>query len=267
MEYTLADCVSRINQILNYPAISYEDVSAFFDQAIAELNTSLHIAIPYVSQMMLDEKNAVANNKELVLFSTTPPAPNNFPTSATTEDGASNLYYYDANNSCFMLYLPASGTYERRDVLFGVKYDASSPAGQYYKAILVPTVSDYSPVWTLYKQTPNSLKLNKYLTSDWITLFLIPYVCFKFAVRNGDDGALYSDEFTQGFQQLQNAYDIPSRVSLKQVAGVPAYTEVVKNNLANLDITVPTMAITEDMLTPRSVIGIYDGFYDKGGWD
>ena len=53
---TLSDCINRINQVLNYPSVGYVDIRHFFDQAIAELNTTFRIGLPLVSQMVEERK-------------------------------------------------------------------------------------------------------------------------------------------------------------------------------------------------------------------
>ena len=48
----LTESINNINMALNYPALAYEDISIYFDMAIAELNTTLHTCIPTVSEMV-----------------------------------------------------------------------------------------------------------------------------------------------------------------------------------------------------------------------
>ena len=69
MEFTLSNCIDRINQILNYPSLTYDDVSAFFDQAIAELNTNLHIGLRSISECItLNNEDVLSTRPNVVVF-------------------------------------------------------------------------------------------------------------------------------------------------------------------------------------------------------
>jgi hypothetical protein len=109
--------------------------------------------------------------------------------------------------------------------------------------------------------------LCEYMPLDWWILFVIPYVCFKFAVRNGDDGALYSTEFSEGLQQLQTCYDVPNFVVLSEVAGDPVYTEIVQANLDTLSVKIPTKAIKNSMRIGNAIAPVFGNLYDVGGWN
>ena len=87
----------------------------------------------------------------------------------------------------------------------------------------------------------------------------------KYSVRDGDTGLLFSEEFSQGFQQLQNSFSIPSTVILNDVVGEAAYTNLIKNNLESLDKSVTTRAILEKYKIQRHLNAIYDDFYNHGG--
>ena len=175
MIFTLDNCMSRINQVLNYPMLEYTDIQHYFDQAISELNTTLRVGIK--------------------------------PLSAIVQEHAHN------------------------------------------------SIEDYS-----------SVNLTDYFPIDVINLYLIPYVCFKFTVRNGGDGSIFVDEFTQGFQQIQTSYDIPNFVVLSEQAGKLAYAADVEENLSNLNIKIPTRAIYDSMKIGDSFMPTYGGMYDNGGW-
>ena len=110
------------------------------------------------------------------------------------------------------------------------------------------------------------LNLLDYLPFDWITLYLIPYVCFKHSVRDGSSGSHFLEDMQQGYQQLQKSYDIPCSVTLTQQAGKVAYTADVEENLPNLNISIPTRAIYDDMKIDRVVASQFTGLYDNGGW-
>ena len=254
MKYTLSDCISTINQILNYPSIAYEDVSVFLDQAIAELNTTLHIQIKPISYLRKYYTNTVKLEPIVLL--------NNMPTSSDlipTTETVNGKYYYDGTE----YKVKTVSGWKGYDKLYGVYHDPFL-GSKYFKAVkLTPT----DILWGQVDVTnPNNYDLTEILPVDWITLYLIPYVCFKQSVRDGSNGTLYSEEFTQGFQQLQNSYDVPSNVTLSTVVHLPAYKEDVLDNLANLGISISTRAITQNMLHDRVVKPEYGTVYDRGGW-
>lgn len=264
MNFTISDCVSRINQALNYPSISYEDVSHFFDQAISELNTSLRISLPTITEMRLEHTFKVSERPNTVILKTDPNADidvvNTEPTSAI--EGKNIVYYVNEKYSKFSwgFYIWNGTAWD-----FHKRAYAVTPGGSCaYEAIPVDTYA----VWReIPYETVSEFSLTEYLPTDWIILFLIPYVCFKFAVRNGDNGALFSDEFTQGFQQLQTSYNVPNTVVLSTVAHKEAYRKIVKDNLSNLNIKVPTRAVFDSMKIPNGVRVVHgEGFFDSGGW-
>ena len=266
MKFTISDCISRINQALNYPALSYEDVSHYFDQAIAELNTSLRIALPTVTEMRSENTFKITNLPNAVILSSTEPRyqiyavdvdPNT--TAPTTERNV--VYYRGGAAYGRKFYILKDTTWEPFDSVYGII--PGDTVGY------VGTPIDYS--YAVWSKTPldtvADFSLTDYLPTDWIILFLIPYVCFKFAVRSGDDGAIFRDEFTQGFQQLQTSYGVPNKVALNTVAHLSAYKELVNKNIANLLTTVPTRAITESMRITNGVRPQYgDMLFDSGGW-
>lgn len=279
MKFTISDCMSRINQALNYPALSYEDVSHFFDQAISELNTILRISLPSVTEMRVENTFKVTDSPYCVALTTSPTTSQNIPITKTNPSGepskiydlldneitAEVAYYRDsetyANNT---LCVKKSEVWEPVEKVYG--FFAESPASsQVYAAVVV----GYS--YAYWVETPNEsvakFSLTDYLPVDWLILFVIPYVCFKFAVRNGDSGALFSDEFTQGLQQLQTAYNVPNFVTLNTVAHLSAYRDLVKANLNDLRKQVGTRAITESMKVPNGIGKTYFSVLDSGGWD
>ena len=258
MKFTLSECVDRINQTLNFPSVAYEDISLFFDQAIAELNTTLHIQIRPISELV---KNYTNNVKfpNLVLLKTDPAL--NSGAIPVDPDNVDDLtYYYDSSSKTYAV--KEQGVWRHYTELYGVRHTVTEST--FYKAV---AYSVSTVVWTIYEgHSAINYDLTEVLPRDWITLYLIPYVCFKYAVRDGDNGTLYADEFAQGFQQLQNAYDVPSTVKLTDVIGIPAYLEDIKDNLGNLNITIPTRAILDSMLHSRVARATYGGMYDNGGW-
>ena len=273
MNFTISDCMSRINQALNYPSISYEDVSHFFDQAISELNTILHTAIPTVTEMRIEHTFKVNESPNAVAMSSVP----SYVPKAYVYDGSDmhnnvggdgdidptehTIVYLIQGDFGFehSLYIYKNNSWTKTDKAYlivtgGTAYEAIviSNTDATYVEIPINTVTDFS--------------LTEYLPVDWLILFLIPYVCFKFSVRNGDNGALFSDEFTQGLQQLQTSYSVPSSVQLKGVAHLTTYKSDVSANLHNLSKKVPTKVITTDMRIPSGVHPVYGNIYDHGGW-
>ena len=264
MKFTISDCMSRINQALNYPAISYEDVSHFFDQAITELNTSLRISLPTVTEMRFENIFKVSEAPNVVALTKSPTAKievvDTVPEGAPSSTGNTIVYYYNASyrfDSSFYIY--KNNTWTAFKKAYGIfRGDAfeffdlygEAPA---YKKVPLEFVSEFS--------------LTEYLPVDWIILFLIPYVCFKFSVRNGDSGGVFNDEFTQGFQQLQTSYNVPNSVVLSTVAHKPAYKSLVESSLHDLTRTVQTRAIFDDMKVPNGIHTIHGaGVFDLGGW-
>lgn len=267
MKFTISDCISRINQALNYPAISYEDVSHFFDQAISELNTSLRVALPTVTEMRLEHTFKISNSPTTVVLTTSPngtpiQSVSTVPTEAPTA-GQSPVVYYVGGTSRLdrTFYIWKDSKWTSSDKVYGI-FSGDNTA---YELIAV----DYSyAVWhNIPFEKLAEFSLTEYLPVDWIILFLIPYVCFKFAVRNGDNGALFSDEFTQGFQQLQTSYNVPNNVPLNTVAHLPAYKNIIIENVNDLSKIVSTRAITENMRIRNGVRAVYGAnIFDSGGW-
>ena len=266
MQFTITDCISRINQALNYPALAYEDVYHFFDQAIAELNTSLRIGLPLVTEMRNEHTFQISDSSNCIYIPdgtvpTSATVVTSKPISAPEEGKLPVVFYVDSTkalNSTFYIY--RNGEWHSADVVYGIKPDRS--------AFQLIRIGNTAAAWV---QVPyNHLKdfsLTEYLPTDWIVLFIIPYVCFKFSVRNGDNGALFSDEFTQGFQQLQTSYSVPNTVELATVAHLPAYSNIVKENLNDLRKNVTTRAITEDMRVRNGIQKVNGvSVYDHGGW-
>jgi hypothetical protein len=122
-------------------------------------------------------------------------------------------------------------------------------------------------IWTpVVENRLNDFDLAMYLPTDWIVLFLIPYVCFKTAVRDGSSGSLYNEEYVQGFQQLQTSYNVPNFVELSKVAHLPAYTAMVKANLNNLNKRIPTRAVYDSMKIGNAIFPEYEYTTTRGGW-
>lgn len=262
--FTLYDCITRINQILNYPSVTYMDISHFFDQAISELNTSFRIQLPLVSQMLDENCINFTELPELVLFDHEPYGDvDKIPTSKPEEITDRSKVYYNIVDQKLYKYDLKDEAWKAYDKLYGIY--VSPEYGRKVFCTVVYYGSNTVHWVQMDGQRAVDFDLTDYMPEDWIILFLIPYVCFKTSVRDGTSGALYNDEFTQGFQQLQTSYNVPNRVQLNTVAHLPAYRKLVEANISNLNRTVPTRAITTSMLVGNAVLPEYSDFM-KGGW-
>lgn len=257
--FTLTNTINHINQALNYPSASFSDLKLFIDQAISELNSTLHISIRSIDEIVDDNRQNINKMDNLVLLESEPNNTTTILVSDTEPDTVA--YYYNSSIGKYGKKLNDIWTYH--DILYGM-FNNFTETPKTYKAT---KMSSDIVVWILdIHEDPLDVDLENYLPKDWILLFLIPYVCFKYSVRDGDSGALFSEEFSQGFQQLNNNYNIPAQVYLLKYAGKAAYTKEVLQNIDNLKIYVPTRAIFEDMKIPREIIATYESFYDKGGF-
>lgn len=262
MVMTLNDCMERINQTLNYPAVEYPDVSHYFDQAISELNSTLRIGIKPISHILktgsfdvYTTPNAIAISESEVI------AP--IPVLEKAPDDIS--CYFDS--TCDKFGIKKSGSFEYYDTVYGYVPTSATISSNVYKAVYY---SKDSVFWSVYNADPNAtLNLIDWLPFDVLILFIIPYVCNKFSIRDGGNGAIFREEFVQGFQQIQTSYDIPNTVYLPSVAGRKAYTEDIEACFAaNKDINmyVPTRAIYDNMKIGNAVHPTYGEFYEGGGW-
>jgi hypothetical protein len=265
VKFTLTDCMARINQALNYPSISYEDVSHFFDQAIAELNSSLRIGVPTVTEMRFENTLKVTDHPNTVICPTL--SDDNIlvvtqnPT-VVAPSGLDNVVYYASKDVPILqrsLYIKKDGAWKAVESAYAVS------AGVAYEAVTVAST------YALWREVPvqNVLEFDllEYLPMDWWILFVIPYVCFKATLRDGGNGALFSDEFTQGFQQIQTSYGVPNTVVLSTVAHKPAYRDIVMSSLHNLDRRVTTRAVFDSMRLTDGVGKVYgENLFDNGGW-
>lgn len=245
----LTDCIQFINQALNYPAITYEDLSVYFDMAIAELNTTLHTDIPVVSEMIKEFRHLLSKRKNMVKI-TDPNA-----TIPTTSGEGVTFYYDEATNK----YVTPLGSFDK---LYAVCNNSGKLS--YYETIKFPGIAPQFIVCEDYSY--NEADLGIYLTSDWVLLWLVPYVCFKYTVRDGGTASTFAEELTQGFQQLQDTYDVPGTVLLTTYADHPAYFVEVEKRLPNLNVRIGTRAITDYMKHVRNVNAIYGSLYDNGGF-
>lgn len=260
MVLTLSDCIERINQALDYPAVEYTDISHYFDQAISELNSTLRIGIRPISHILNHHKADIYKAGNIVAISESE-ATANIPTKET--EGLN--YYYDPTTRRFGI--RKGNDFEFYSSIYAYVPNNTSLEVKTYKAVYF---SEDNVYWGVYDADPvNTLDLTEWLPVDVIILFVIPYVCNKFAIRDGGSGSIFREEFVQGFQQIQTSYDIPNFVRLTNVAGRKAYNEDVEFHIKNMqffDVTVPTRAIYDDMKIGNAVHPNYGGMYDGGGW-
>ena len=258
--FTLSEAISRINMMLNYPAISYEDVGPFFDTAIADLNTTLHTELKSVTNMIKEYRHYMSKNiGDRVLITSEPDESTVIPESNVVP-ATKPAYYFDTTRKQYGI--KRANEYHYTASLYGVYNNMGRP--QFYKAVrygmgVTFWINDTS-------DNPNELDLLEYFTEDWITLYLIPYVCFKYTVKDGGTATIFADEYSQGFQQLQNSYSVPEKVLLATYCDKLAYRADTEEFLPNLNVKVPTKAITKDMLHARQVNAVYGNMYDRGGF-
>ena len=267
--FTLEDCISRINQVLNYPAITYIDISHYFDQAISELNTNLRIGIRPISEIVSDNSNIYKNTPNVVLLKTIPeesPEGNSIPVYSEAPSDTAIIYYYDTSKAKFGILNNEKYSYYNKiyGIYNGISSETNEAVSYTYESYYV---NDSIVLWnSIEHDYLRDINIENYLPIDVINLFFIPYICYKFTMRNGGDASIFVDEYVQGFQQIQTSYDIPNFVNLKEQAGKEAYTKDVENNIDNLNIKIPTRAIYDSMKIGNSIMPIYGGFYESGGW-
>ena len=259
--YTLNDLTLDINNALNYPAISFPDIKLYLDQAISELNSSLHISVRSIKDIIDENYTRTSKIENVVLFQTRPDGAELIPIfDEDPLDPEIETYYYNSTIGKFKIYKTTG--WQEFEEIYGAYIEAGN--ADYYKATFI---TDTSICWLRTEfNNPLELDFEQYYPKDWITLFIIPYVCFKFSARDNDTGAIFSEEFTQGYQQLLIAYNIPDKVCLDKVAGLIPYTTDVKEHLPNLKIMCPTRAITEDMKIPKDIQATFGSMFDQGGW-
>lgn len=256
--FTTNKFADYVNMALNYPAISFDDIRLFLDQAISEINTELHTSIPDVDTMEHDAKKAVEDMPNLIML--TEPESNRQIDSLVSPPSSGRIYY-DLSKEMYGVY--ENDTWNYYGTLYGFRLINGIPT--YYVAgqILASNIR----AWYIDNLTnPSNIDLENYFTDDWIKLFLVPYVAFKYSVRDGDTGRLFNEEFAQGFQQLRHSYNIPFQVILAAVADKFAYKDDVIKNLPNLNKWVLTKAITVEMKNPQGVNATFRDFYDIGGF-
>lgn len=262
----LSEFMNHVNAALNFPAIDTNDVLVYCDMAMSELNTTLHTSIPSLSKQ-LDIYNTEEWDKIIYILLTENEDP-------ATQEGndifvktADNILpsnvkiYYDLINQTFMVWSNLNHVYEAATDILGVFY--RDGVKEFWK----PFHYGNAAMWEKSERIDESnYELNRHLPDDWILLWLIPYVCFKYTVRDGGTAQTFAEELTQGFQQLQDTYNVPNKVVLATVADKAAYQSLVKEKLPYLNVLVNTLAIYEEMKHERNVLSCFGSMYDRGGF-
>jgi len=259
----LSEVMKYINTALNYPALTYIDIDLFFDMAISELNTTLHTSLPLVKDMVKAFRQTVSKYEANKVILTSNPADNDFIIPTDPIDPLENdidCYYSTATRKFYIIDRYAH-EYSEHTTIKGIFI--TSDALHLYQSMNYGGTA----AWTEIPTDPNyEANIDDYLPDDWVLLWLVPYVCYKYTVRDGGTAQTFAEELSQGFQQLQETYDIPSKVVLATYADKPAYRELVEANLPYLDIVVPTKAIYDTMKHSRNTNAIYGSMYDRGGF-
>lgn len=271
MSYRLSEVITAINAALNYPAITYEDVALFLDQCIGEINTTLHTGLRTFKDYKAIYRDRMAAKTVTEQLDTEPTGDAgqiSCISSVASATQVSYWYYYvgssPAEYNRKFVHCSAVGVIDRyQDTLYGIYVDDGDP--QIYEA------HPYSDALCLWVKATDvyDFDVTEFLPDDWITLFLIPYVCFKYTVRDGGIANTFAEEMEQGFQQLQEAYDVPHEVFLPDVAGMPAYTKDVEDRLdkgLTLNVKCITRAIRNRMRHARNLKPEYGSMYDAGGF-
>ena len=104
--YSLNDLTSDINTALNYPAISFQDIKLYLNQAISELNSSLHISIKDINSLISENYKRTSTIRNIVTLKNVPDSDDIIP--ILSEDPTSPkeyTYYYNDTLGKFRLYL------------------------------------------------------------------------------------------------------------------------------------------------------------------
>lgn len=260
--FTANKFTEYVNHALNYPAIQFDDIRPFLDQAISEINTELHTSIVDVDTMERAAKEAITSSPNIIMI-TKEETSKPIPTTSRGPDGTTNAYYFSADDNAYFVYDMDLGIFDRYTELYGVVIENGTPTIYTAGQVLATSIR----YWYLDKMySISDIDLENYFTSDWIKLFLVPYVAYKYSVRDGDTGRLFNEEFVQGFNQLRKSYNVPFQVILSTVADKFAYREDVTHHLPKLNIWNVTRAITQDMKNPMNVNAERIDFYDTGGF-
>lgn len=258
---TLSEVINYIDKALNYPAVSVEDIDLYFNQAFSEINTQLHLSLPSLEDMRREAMEKLASKHNIVNGTTEPLPDNRFTTALSTDTVPDNAYYYLTDTQKFKF---KGNSYEK---LYYIFFDTLRKKYRLYEATIVDDGA--GATWFEIYENPSDVDMEDYLPKDWLFLFIIPYVCFKQAVKDGDQGILFNQEMSIGFNQLRDSYHIPEKVLLKDVIHLPAYRGYAKSledGVVNWYQWIPTRAIYDIYKIPRAVGSVYQDFYNKGGW-
>lgn len=262
----LSETIQYINKALNYPALTYVDIDIFFDMAIAELNTTLHTSIPTIKFLVEDFKHKVLKAEENKIILSSNPENNDFeiPVYDTEQTPSDTLpYYCNSSTKKFYILNKYSNSYTEHTLIKGVWVEDATHVHIYQSVYYGGTTA----IWMETAIDPTyECDISDIMPDDWVLLWLIPYVCYKYTARDGGTAQTFAEELTQGYQQLQETYDIPSKVILATYADKPIYKELVEKSLPNLNIFVPTKGIFENMKHSRNTNAIYGSMYDRGGF-
>lgn len=258
---TLGEVLTKINKKLNYPSLSFDDVDVYFDQAISELNTLLHISIDPISTIKEAYVNNLLDKNNIVRLATHPLNSSGINIPTTPGNNNANEYYYDAVEDEYMI-KNTGGTYDAHDIIYGEYIDPTTQESIWVQPFLYGNTPKWYPSAIA---DPMSLNVLHFMPMDWWILFVVPYVAAAYAAKDGGNVVLFNDEFAQGFIQLRTNYDIQQRVKLSEVMHLPAYKAIVDDvlqdskqliNLPNLEVI--TKAITESMRIPDNLEAKYD---------
>ena len=261
---TLNTFIEYINKALNYPAIKFVDVDMFINMAISELNTTLHISMPSIEKQMEIFKQYSAKEEYTEVVLKNDPLDPTYSDILCVEEGeivpTTTPFYFNLTDRHYYVYKRATGNYERqKGFLRGIYVRDGIP--EFYNS--ASTVSE--AYWVSVEEI-DDFEMSHFLPDEWVLLWMVPYACFKYTVRDGGTAQTFAEELQQGFQQLQETYNIPETVILATKSGWLAYADLTKEHLANLNIRVGTRAIYENMKHDRVSNGHYGSMYDSGGF-
>lgn len=255
MSYTLRTTLNQINMALDFPSITIQDTQLYFDQAIEDLNSELHIAIPSITELVSSFGRKVSKTRDIISITSTDITVE-IPTVERLEDATTNVVLNQEDSS---FYYKKNDKYIKANELYGINLETQKE----YKAYAAASSLGY---WTLSEKDYLDIDLNDYLPTSAIVLYLIPYICAEYASKSGGNASLFNDKFTEGFLQIVKSYDIPSFVNLVDVAHLPAYHDLVIKHGSKLDTEVSTRAIYEDMKVNKTFHRESLEFYDRGGF-
>lgn len=260
----LNTCIDYINKALNFPGQTLEDLDVFFDMAFAELNTTLHISIPTLSEQLKLFEHFVSKNDVTVYINDDLEASPEIKVYSTLPNSQQEDVIYVTSDRCFYTWDRGVSKYTKVTSRLIATHVIDGEVKHY-----MARVYSAAPLWVTYKYDVEQYDLNNILTDDWILLWLIPYICFKYTVKDGGTATTFAEELSQGFQQLQESYNVPHKLTLATVADKLVYTEDVKECLEHnmsLNRLVETKLILKQMKHARGTIETFEDMFDRGGF-